>query len=537
MNEEFDYIVVGSGSAGSVIAAKLSEDADIRVLLIEEGGRSDDFIVSMPKGFGKTMGDPARVHYHPASFDRGDGPQHDIWARGKMLGGSSAINGMVWIRGQAEDYDRIADLGNPGWAWSDMAPYFRKLENHKLGADELRGEGGPVTITDNPNKTPLSEAFIAAGAGLGLPVKKDQNRLNQEGIGYLQWNIDEKGRRVSAARAFLEAAKRRPNLRIETEVRVDRVVMEGTRAVGVAGVRGNAPVTFRTRGEVILCAGALGSPRLLQLSGIGPAETLRAAGVPVIVDSPMVGRNMREHCLMSLGFRLRDMRYSQNRSYSGMRLVGNFLRYLLTGTGPLAWGSYEAAAFVRARPESNRPDTQIMFAPFSLEPKPARLSFEKEPGMHVFAYPLRPESEGSTLIVSGDPTAPSAIDIRYLESEYDQKVSIASIRYIRRLMADPALKPFVVGENRPTVDAQSDKEILAAFRRYAIAGYHTCGTVAMGSKYPLDERLRVRGAEGLRVVDCSVFPEMLSGNTNAPTMAMAWRASDLIREDRRAGKR
>lgn len=285
-------------------------------------------------------------------------------------------------------------------------------------------------------------------------------------------------------------------------------------------------------GEIILCAGGLGSPRLLQLSGIGPGETLRAAGVPVVIDSPRIGHNMREHCLLSLGYRLREHRYSQNRSYSGVRLLGNGLRYMLAGTGPMAWGSYEAAAFVRARRESNRPDTQIMFAPYSLDRRASRIAFEKEPGMHVFAYPLRPESEGSVLIASNDPSTPPAIDIRYLEAEYDRVVSVASIRYIRRLMSQPAMRQFVVGETEPTVSAQSDDEIIAAFRRFAVSGYHACGTVAMGEGYPLDERLRVRGAERLRVVDCSIFPEMLSGNTNAPTMAMAWRAADLIRDDR-----
>lgn len=535
MNQEFDYIVVGAGSAGSVMAARLSEDPAVRVLLVEEGPDEPSFLVDMPKGFGALLNNTKRAHSHPLAMEHeGALRTQNTWARGKMLGGSSSINGMVWIRGQAEDYDRIAELGNPGWSWAEVAPYFKRLENHTLGEDELRGSGGPITITDNPNKTPLSEAFIAAGAQLGLPVKRDQNRNPQEGIGYLQWNIDEKGKRVSAARGFLDPIKGRANLKIESLVRTDRVLIENGRAVGIQGVRNNAPVAFRARGEVILCAGGLGSPRILQLSGIGSGTTLQAAGIPVIADSPRIGHNMREHCLMALNYRLRDMRYSANRSYSGPRLLGNLLRYVFTHGGPMAWGSHEAAAFVRAGTDSSRPDTQIMFAPFSITRVDDAVAFEKEPGMHVFAYPLRPTSEGSLLVTSSDPNVPPQIRPNYFATDYDRQLHVASVRYIRRLMEQAPIRPFVVGETERTSGAQTDEEILAAFYRYGEAGYHACGTVAMGTGQPLDERLRVRGVGGLRVMDCSVYPEMLSGNTNAPTMALSWRASDLILQDRRA---
>lgn len=533
MNEAYDYIVVGAGSAGCVMAARLSEDPAVRVLLIEEGPAKPSFLVDMPKGFGVLLTKPERAHLHPLTVEpNGTDRVQNVWARGKMLGGSSAINGMVWVRGQPQDYDRIAEYGNPGWSWAEVAPYFKRLENHTLGGDELRGTGGPITITDNPNKNALAEAFIAAGTQLGLPVKRDQNRLEQEGIGYLQWNIDQKGKRVSAARGFLDPIKGRANLTIESGVRSDRVLFESKRAVGVEGVRDGVPVTFQCRGEVILCAGGLGSPRILQLSGIGPAAVLQAAGIPLLVDSPRIGYNMREHSLMALNYRIRDWRYSQNRSYTPPRLFGNLLRYLATGKGPLAWGSHELAAFVRADEQSSRPDSQIMFGSFSFDRVDEGVAFEKEPGIHVFAYPLRPTSEGSILVTSNDPAVPPAIRPNYFDTEYDRRISVAAIRYIRRLMAQSPLREFLVGETERTAGAQTDEEILAAFRRYGEAGYHACGTVAMGSGQPLDERLRVRGVDGLRVMDCSIYPEMLSGNTNAPTMALAWRAADLILQER-----
>ncbi|WP_444611382.1 GMC family oxidoreductase [Blastomonas fulva] len=300
-----DFIIVGSGSAGAVLADRLSADGRHTVLLLEEGG-GDTWLSRMPKGFGKLLMDPQYSHYYPTSVDESaPGPQ-EVWARGRMLGGSSAINGMVWNRGVAEDYDAIEALGNPGWGWKDMLPCLRALEDHHMGASDYRGSGGPVSITTNPNRTPLADAFIAAGGALQLREKDDQNGPELEGIGYAQWNIDRSGRRISSARVLIDKASGRTNLTIRTQTRVDRVLIADGRATGVACTSEGQAVNLYAGREVILCAGALVSPKILQLSGIGDGAVLQAAGIDTLVHSPNVGKRMREHLTLAINFRLRD---------------------------------------------------------------------------------------------------------------------------------------------------------------------------------------------------------------------------------------
>ena len=526
----FDYVIVGAGTAGCVMANRLSEGGRHSVLLLEAGPPDRYPWIHIPIGYGKTMLHPVLnwgFNTEPNEHMKG---RKVYWPRGRTLGGSSAINGLIQIRGQPEDFDAWEALGADGWNAREAMRYFIKSETNSRGANAFHGDSGPLSVSDIGETSELVDAFIRGANDLGIPRTDDFNGATQEGAGYLQLTT-RNGLRCSAAVAYLRPARKRANLTVVTDAHATAVMMEGKRAVGVRYRRGDGETTARASHEVILCAGALQSPQLLQLSGIGPAALLQEHGIPVVHALAGVGENLQDHLALRLLYKCtRPITTNDDlRTLWGKARIG--LNYMLRRRGPLAIGVMTGAIITRVMKDAATPDINFFLSTVSAE---ARGSAPHPwSGFTMAYYPFRPTSRGHVRIKSRDPLAAPAMQANYLATDYDRGMMIAGARMARALTATPSFAPYVLEEYQPGPSVQSDEAILDAVRDTGASGYHPVGTCRMGrdADAVVDPRLRVHGVEGLRVVDASVMPTLVSGNTNAATFMIAEKAADMMRED------
>lgn len=536
----FDYIIVGAGSAGCVLADRLSADGQSSVLLIEAGADHKSPLLVMPRGFLKLWGNPRYFWNFPVEPEAGR-PEKETWVYGKGLGGSSSVNGTWYLRGMPSDYD---SWGESEWRWSEIERCYQALESYRYPhRDPSRGTKGPLQITESLYRSPVIRAIVKAGQELGLPLLKDINQPGTDGIGFTQATVDRRGRRASSYRAFVKGARKRRNLTVVTDTQVKRVVLDGLVAKGVAVDAGaGAERIFTARQEVILSAGVLQSPKLLQLSGIGPAEVLRAANVPVAIDLPAVGRNLSEHAMFSISFRLKND-HGVNREFSGWRLNRHVLEYYLRRSGLMAFTSVEVTALFAMNSPKHWPDVQIGIAPFSMwsseehKADPGRGMLEDRPGITLNGFYLRPKGKGTVSIRTADVNDPPVVHANWWHEAEDRDAAVAMLRLMRQFAAQPALAGFVGEETVPGAAVQSDEDIARSLIRMLSPGLHGTGTCRMGrgGDSVVDARLRVHGIRNLRIVDCSIMPAPVSGNTNGPAMVVAARAAELILEDRSIG--
>jgi choline dehydrogenase-like flavoprotein len=532
VRDSYDYIIVGAGSSGCVLANRLSEDPQTTVLLVESGPDDKSPLIRMPRGIGKLLA-PGNPHVWDYQVSPGGNHPPELWLKGRAVGGSSSINGMVYVRGAPLDYDHWASLGCAGWGWDEMGRRFVELEDHPLGAGEWRGTGGALKITMHPSGNPLCEAVLDAAGEIGVPRSDDMNDVDtvrDGGLGY-QPTTTYHGKRFSAARAFLTPVRSRPNMDVLPNTDVLRVEIADHVATGVAIRNKVGERSVRADREVILSAGAIHSPKLLQLSGFGPAELLRAHGIPVVADLPGVGRNLREHRYLSTQYRVKEG--SLNGSFQGLGLVRSVLAYLLASKGPLTHSAHEVGGFVKTRAGLDHADAQIGMGLYSVSTGPKGVAIDPFPGLTILGYFTRPESQGELRIQSPDPSVAPFIDANHFSAEIDRISAVSLFRFLRRLGQAPALAKWIVEEKLPGPGIETDEDILANAIGLGGTAFHICGTARMGAdsdpEAVLDPQLRVRGVQGLRVVDTSIMPTIVSGNTNAPAMAIGLRAADFIR--------
>ena len=523
-----DYVIIGAGSAGCVLANRLTEDPTIRVLLLEAGGRDWSPYIHIPAGFMKLLDHPKLTWGYHAEPDPGTAGRAILYPRGRVLGGSSSINGLIYVRGQPEDFDHWAQLGNRGWSWDDVLSYFKKAENWEGEANEWRGKGGPLFTSRMTDIPPLCRAAIEAGQQIGLEYREDVNSLPHGGIGYCQQTRGGR-RRASAARTYLRPAMKRSNLQIITKAQVRRILFDGKRAIGVEYERGGAVERADAAREVILSAGAINSPHILQLSGVGAPEHLTRVGIPVHHALPGVGQNLQDHYIARVSYPVKGTATINERS-RGPALAAEILRYLVTGKGMLTYSASLAAASVKVLEESATPDMQISIAPGSF--KDGQIgALDNFPGITAGAWQMRPLSRGYVEAKSADPRQAPAINPRYLSDPTDRRAMIGGLRFVRRLFSAPALARYCGTEILPGAQVESDDELLDYARQKGSTVYHATCTCKMGSDQMavVDDQLRVHGLEGLRVIDAAVMPTVTSTNTNAPTIMIAERGADLIR--------
>ncbi len=533
-SEHFDYIVVGAGSAGCVLANRLTASGRHRVLLLEAGGHDRHFWIHVPLGFAKLFNN-ARVNWLYKSEPEPElNNRQIIQPRGKVVGGSSSINGLLYIRGQHEDYDHWRQLGNAGWSFQDVLPYFKRAEDQERGADDLHGTGGPLSVSDVGEPHPLCEAFIAAAEQAGIPRTNDFNGPKQEGAGYFQLTA-KKGRRWSTAAGYLKQARHRHNLKVELNALTTRILFSGRRAIGVTYRQGEKLRTAYADGEVILSGGAFNSPQLMQLSGIGPADLLRSHGIGVIADMPGVGADLQDHLQVRMQFRASQPITANDVINNWRHRYSAGVRYFLTRKGLLAIGAGYGGAFFRTRPDLATPDVQIHFLIFSTET--AGASVHPFSGFMASVCQLRPESRGYVRIKSADPAMPPAIQPRYLSARNDVDTVIAGLKQLRRVMNQPVMRKLIAEERAPGETVVSDADLLQYARNTATTVYHPTSTCRMGPdpNAVVDERLRVRGFERLRVIDASIMPALVSGNTNAAAVMIGEKGSDMVLADAAAG--